>query len=358
MSCNSVVYNGIERCKKQRNSSIELFRIIATFFVLIIHLYGWMAGGLVDWNDENISSLQKISQLIIQSLTIVCVNCFLIISGWYGIKFKFSSIWRLWTIVFFIYFPFQILEYISVGTFSIGNLIDNILVFTRESYFVQCYSMLLFLSPVINSFFDKYGKKGLNYIIAFWIIEIIMEAIWDNKSLGFEDGYSLIHFILIYMMARMASLYKDQILQIKRIYWIFGYFICAFIICICHLLKYSHTWDYSNPIVVVESFCLFFPFLYKCYYNKWVNWIASSTLAVFIMHTCSPLYTMLVNIDNYLLINYKYFTYLLFCFLLIVVTFCVCVLYDKARIRLFQPLTDILYEKINKVFCIWIKNFL
>ena len=167
MSCNSVVYNGIERCKKQRNSSIELFRIIATFFVLIIHLYGWMAGGLVDWNDENISSLQKISQLIIQSLTIVCVNCFLIISGWYGIKFKFSSIWRLWTIVFFIYFPFQILEYISVGTFSIGNLIDNILVFTRESYFVQCYSMLLFLSPVINSFFDKYGKKRIKLYYSF-----------------------------------------------------------------------------------------------------------------------------------------------------------------------------------------------
>lgn len=67
--------------KGQRNSSVELFRILATFLVLIVHLNGWMAGGLVDWNDSNISTLHKISQLIIQSLSVVCVNCFLIISG-------------------------------------------------------------------------------------------------------------------------------------------------------------------------------------------------------------------------------------------------------------------------------------
>ena len=39
-------FMGIEGViKGQRNSSVELFRILATFLVLIVHLNGWMAGG-------------------------------------------------------------------------------------------------------------------------------------------------------------------------------------------------------------------------------------------------------------------------------------------------------------------------
>ena len=58
----------------QRNSSVELFRILATFLVLIVHLNGWMAGGLVEWNDADIPMIHKTFQLIIQSLSVVCVN--------------------------------------------------------------------------------------------------------------------------------------------------------------------------------------------------------------------------------------------------------------------------------------------
>ena len=31
---------------KQRNSSVELYRILATFLVIIVHLNGWLAGGM------------------------------------------------------------------------------------------------------------------------------------------------------------------------------------------------------------------------------------------------------------------------------------------------------------------------
>lgn len=32
--------------RQQRNSSIELFRILATFLVLIVHWNGWFVGGM------------------------------------------------------------------------------------------------------------------------------------------------------------------------------------------------------------------------------------------------------------------------------------------------------------------------
>lgn len=336
----------IER-KKERDSSIELFRILATFAVLLVHFTGWFVGGISNPYDSSLDLSFRIGQMFIEALNVVCVNCFLIISGWYGMKLKFNTIWKIYTIIVFIYIPFQLAEFLYTGNFSIRLLIDNALVFTRESYFVQCYTMLLFLSPIINTFIEKYGKKALNYVLLFWSIEIIMEAIWDNKTLGFEDGYSLIHFILIYMLARMANLYKEEIMKIKRLNWILGYFVCVIFICIQHLISYKHTWDYSNPIVVLESFCLFFPFLYKSFYNKWINWIASSTFAVYIMHTCNPLLGIIWKADNYLLNNYDYFIYLPCYLTLIVITFIICILYDKIRIKLTQKFMGYIYNKIN-----------
>lgn len=286
--------------------------------------------------------------MIIESLSVVCVNCFLIISGWYGMKLRFSSIWKLFTILFFIYVPFQIIESIYTGNFSIRAFIDNVLVFTRESYFVQCYTMLLFLSPILNSFIERYGKGILNYVLVFWGIEIIMEAVWNNKSLGFENGYSLIHFILIYLLARTAYLYKNFILKVNKEYWILGYFGCAIIICLLHIFGYSRTWNYSNPIVIIESFCLFFPFLYKSFYNKWINWIAGSTFAVYVMHTCNPLFSILWKADNYLLNHFSYSIYLPCYLALIALTFIFCILYDKIRIKLTDRLTNTIYTRINK----------
>ena len=337
----------IER-KKERDSSIELFRIIATFTVLLVHFTGWFVGGISNPHDNSLDLSFRVGQMIIESLSVVCVNCFLIISGWYGMKLKFSSIWKIYTIIFFIYVPFQFVEFIYYGNFHIKQFIDNVLVFTRESYFVQCYTMLLFLSPILNAFIEKYGKKALNYVLVFWLIEITMEAIWDNKSLGFENGYSLIHFILLYMLARMANLYREQIMRIKRIYWIIGYLLCASMICLLHFIGYKHTWDYTNPIVVIESFCLFFPFLYKQFYNKRINWIASSTFAVYIMHTCNPLMGILWKTDNYLVNHFPYIIYLPSYLILIVLTFVFCILYDKLRIKLTDRFSNLLYTRINK----------
>lgn len=59
------------------------------------------------------------------------------------------------------------------------------------------------------------------------------------------------------MLARAASINKDKILSINKRWWIIGYFTCAIIVCAFHFTPYKHTWAYSNPIVVIESFMFF-----------------------------------------------------------------------------------------------------
>ena len=79
-----------------RNSSIELYRIIATFAVLIVHFNGWFLG---DWPlpayDISNPTLFRTGQMIISAAVIICVNMFVIISGYFGIRLKLSSILKL-----------------------------------------------------------------------------------------------------------------------------------------------------------------------------------------------------------------------------------------------------------------------
>lgn len=338
----------LKRVNSRRNSSVELFRILATFFVLITHLNGWMVGGIADTFDTGISLPQRIGQLTIASLTVVCVNCFLIISGWYGVKLKFASLWKMWTLLVCIYLPFQLAASCYSGQFSFAYFVVNLLAFVRESYFVQCYLMLLFLSPMLNSFVEKYGKRILPYVLVFWMIEFVFESLFHNKSLHFEQGYSLIHFVLMYMLARAFSYYQEDIKRIVSGWWLLGYFVCAAVVVMMHLAGFDNVWAYSNPVVVAESFCLFFPFLYGSFVNRTINQIASSAFAVYIMHTCSPLFVIIQKVDVHLLNNYSYYIYLPAILSFALVVFVVCIVYDRLRLRITTPLFDWLGSKVER----------
>ena len=346
-------YDAVGGGKKQRNSSIELFRILVTFMVLVIHLNGWMAGGLVEWRDVDISKIHRVSQLIIQSLCVVCVNCFLIISGLYGLKLKFASVWKMWVMLFSIYVPFYLASCIFGSTqFSIIELATKILAFPCESYFIQNYLMLLFISPVLNAFIETKKEHLTRFALTLFAIEIIMESVFQNKSLHIEDGYSLFHFVTMYMLARTAYMHKEHILKVNKHWWIVGYFACAGLVCLLHFTPYTHTWAYSNPIIITESFMLFFPFLYYTFHNRFINWVAGGTLAVYIIQVTNPVSGWLFKYDQYALDNLPYSTYFILLFLFSIVFFAVCLLYKEMMQRvlnpILNPIKNILESKISK----------
>ena len=342
------MYNPIGGGKKQRNSSVELFRILATFLVLIVHLNGWMAGGLVDWNDSNISTLHKVSQLIIQSLSVVCVNCFLIISGWYGLKLKFASVWKMWILLFSTYVPFYLFDcFFGGAAFSPVTLVKKILAFPCESYFVQNYLMLLFISPVLNAFIEKDKSHLTIFALALFSIEVVMESVFQNKCLYIENVYSLFHFVTMYMLARAASIHKLKIMQVSKQLWIIGYFLCAALLCLLYFTPYKHTWAYSNPIVVIESFMLFFPFLYKTFYSKFVNWVAGGAFSVYIIQVTHPVFGRLVSLNQYVLGHFSYYAYLIFLLLFSIAFFSLCLIYNEIMQKLITPILKPLGNKIE-----------
>ena len=333
--------------QRKRNSSIELYRIIATFTVLIVHFNGWFVGGMRGF-DFHHPTLFGAGQMIIEALTCICVNMFLIISGYFGIRLKLTSVIRLCMLLALIYVPFYMVEVLVGETFSVKVLISKLFVISNAGYFIQGYLMLMFFSPVLNSFFEKYGRQTLPWTLCFVFIESWFETVRGIENFGFNKGYSIIHFVLIYMIARCIALYKDKLLVFPRIYWLFGYVISTMIICFMFICDLECTFAYSNPIVIVSSICSFIPFLYRDWYNRTVNWIAGGTLAVYIIQVTNPVYSLLVKLDIYFLESYSYFLYLLLCGFVILLTFLFSIAYQKICESMVNPVVNKLPDYIGK----------
>lgn len=317
----------------KRNSSIELFRILATILVLIVHLNGWMAGGLFDWNDHSIPNINKYGQIAIISLSCVCVNCFLIISGWFGIKLKFSTLYKIWCTLFSIYVPFYLAETLWHHHWSYLGILNSVIAFSRESYFVQNYVMLLFIAPLINLFYFKYNKKTLPYIIVLVCIEFLMEFFFQNETLFINHGYSLFHFVTMYMIGRVLSLYKQNILCHSKWIWLSGYILCAMFVFIWAILDHGdrpYCFAYSNPIVILESLMLFFPFLYFKINSRMINKLAQSSFSVYIIQVTAPVGTILFSLCGYYVSTIPYLLYAFLSILFSLIFYLLCTFYDNS----------------------------
>lgn len=314
--------------RPQRNSSIELYRIIATFAVLVVHFNGWFLG---DWPlpDYDISnpSLFRTGQMIIEAFSIICVNMFVIISGYFGIRLRLSSILKLCIYLALIYIPFYIVKCISDNEFVLTDFLERCFVISYAGYFIQCYFMLMILSPVLNAFIEKYGRDSLKWVLLFWGMEFWFGCIMDVEEFGYNQGYSVIHFVLMYMIARCIKLYEDDIKKMSQRVWVLGYLLSTFAIIMCHVIGIKWSWDYSNPIVVFSAVCSFIPFLYKTFHNKVINWIASGTLAVYIIHVTYYFKSSLQRLDCGLLETNCYPMYLVQILVVIFVVFIVSALY-------------------------------
>lgn len=334
-----------------RDSNIELFRIVAMLLVLVCHFNGWFLGGISDIYDNTVPLEQRLGQTFIQSLGLVCVNCFIIISGWFGLKLSFMRVWKMWVILVCFLIPFDILSIFVCKNveFKITTFIRDFFAFPSFSYYIQDYMLLMFFSPLLNQFLNKYREKAIVYSMTFWVIEFGLESIFHCETVFINNGYSLFHFILIYMLSRSLYYHYAKLAKVSRRVWIILYFLCAIGVSVLSLTPYKHTWGYSNPIAMIESFSLFFFFLTFKFQSKKINWIASSTFAVFILHCLSPIINICRNVDNYVMDNYSYGTYLLIMTVFIGLIFFLCIGIDKLRIYLLNPYFDRLGSFLNNL---------
>lgn len=341
-----------------RQSNIELFRIVATLFIVILHCNGWFLQlkGIDSWWYGGTSV--AIARTFIQSVTCIGVDCFVLISGFFGIRPSLKSLMRLFSCLVFFYVGGYLWECGMEGTtFTWKHFIKNCLAFSRGNLFIQCYLFLILLSPALNALMEKLTFRQVTfYLTIFLLCALYFGCIWNHDAFYFNRGYSVTTFMLIYVVGRYVKLHLlERVNNIKSSYLIALYGICVIALMVLHLFFPSTglLW-YCSPMLIVPSVLLLVLFNRLNVQSKIVNSIGISALAVYVFHTCTPAFNLLMEWDVEWFQNYSFVGYAVRMAVLMGGVFVFAVSLDKIRILIFAPLIkysgkidELIKEKLN-----------
>ena len=324
-----------------RDSNMELLRIIAMILVMIVHA-NFRALPVPSVEECCTEITSSILRFFTESISIICVNLFILLSGWYGIKFKSH---RLGEFLFQVLF-FSILGcalYYAINPFS-GNIlapIANILLLKQDNYwFVKAYLGLYIFAPVINAFVENVSKEQFRlFLITFFVFQTIYGWISPNAAPYFNNGYSTISFMGLYLLGRYAHLHPIKVWQLNKrydmaIYLAIAIFttIVAFFVQRYNIPVLWRFYIYTSPFVIISAlhFMLFFTKIQ--FSNKIVNWVASSCFGIYLLHSNS--YLAKPYYDNIILNwfeNSDRVTFMMKSAIFIITVFVCAILLDKIR---------------------------
>lgn len=185
--------------KGPRQSNFELLRIVAMMFVLLVHA-DFLSLGAPTATDFIDNPANAWTRTLFESMTIVCVNVFVLISGWFGITANLKGLTS---------FLFQCLFY-SIGIFVItlicgyskitGAGLMECFFLSGGYWFVRTYLMLYILSPILNNFsnFSLFSQRLI--LILFFIVQTFYGFFGGDTT--YTLGMTVIPFIGLYLLGR------------------------------------------------------------------------------------------------------------------------------------------------------------
>lgn len=189
-----------------RQSNFELLRILAMFLVIVIHA-DFLSTGLPSPEDYYADWLPVTTKVLFESISIVCVNVFILISGWFGIRPSFKSFSQFAFQCLFFYVGLYLLFLIKGDAeLSIRGIAQCLCLTKEDDWFIKAYIGLYVISPVLNKFIETSGEKVFrNTLIAFYIFHTLYGC--SSSARFIYHGYSAFSFIGLYLLAAYVRRY-------------------------------------------------------------------------------------------------------------------------------------------------------
>lgn len=299
------------------------------------------------------------------------VNIFLVISSYYLIDLSLKSkpkISKILILIGEVIFYSILMYFISVlyyNSFSLIDLIKSLMPFLFDFYwFVITYLVLYILHSYLNVFIvtlDRNNYKRLLYITTGLFVII---PTFFYKSPEFSN---LVWFIYVYVLIGYLKKYKDSFFnKILEKYSVKICFIsCAFLIITILLFNilgknitifFKHSAYFSSinkiPSILISISSFYMCISLKAKYNKLINSISSSVLAVYLIHDnpyfSKILWEKIVNVKEYVLSNYLIINFFISCSAIFVLS----IFIDKIRVVIIETPVKIILKKVG------IKDFL
>ncbi|MCH5166338.1 MAG: acyltransferase family protein [Erysipelotrichales bacterium] len=271
-----------------RNSTLDLLRLLSIFGVLILHYFNSNFGGVL--GNPSVSNINMLFAHFIESLCIIAVNVFVIISGYFMVdqkSFKLRKVIDILLICLFygiiIFILYLIINYfhgveVVIDAYTVKTLIYSII----DRWFVVIYIILYILSPFINKLFNSLNKKDILKLLG---IMILFFSIWPTlitNTTVKDDGYGIINFIILYLVGAYIKKYKND--YNKKISMCMIY-ICMTIITTIFSYYSPKAWSYNSIFNMISSISLFLFFKsIKIKNSRAISYFAQFSLGIYIIH--------------------------------------------------------------------------
>ncbi len=270
----------------ERQSNIELLRIIATIFILVLHT-DFFSIGSPSMEELHAEPVWTLVRLAVQYATLVGVDVFVLISGWFGMRLRLSSVAKLiFQCAFFGYLVMAVCY--AAGLIQLSGVLLVMEALGARHWFVVCYIGLMILAPALNSFVETAPRRQLTVaLIAFFAFQTLYGNLVPRQS-AMQMGYSTMSFIGLYLIARYIKVYKSDICNWNG--WKYTYLasVVATVALAVSLLPtgFDYMLSYISPLNILAALSLLLAFAgMRIGPNRFINWVAAGSFGAYLLHT-------------------------------------------------------------------------
>lgn len=334
-----------------RQSNIELLRMLAMFLVLLVHA-DFFSIGMPSKTDIQTDTLDSILRIFFEALSIVCVNVFVLISGWFGIRPNLKGISSfIFQCLFFLIGLYVVTLLIGTSTLSLKG-IAGCFAATKLNWFIKAYLLLYILSPVLNAFIEHADRKIFrNILIAFFAFTCTYG--WIGAAEFMMGGYTTLFFIGLYLLARYIRIYQPKFARFNFSTDLMIYIFTSCFVTVASVIppllagrNIQPWWNYIAPTTIIGAVYLLLAFTKLKIQSKFVNWCGASCFAVFLLHTNPNTFWHFKDLFIYLYSKYNTLEFWGITFIILVAIFFLAILIDQIRIILWNKIWPII-EKNN-----------
>ena len=266
----------------QRNSSLELLRILSILGILYMHM-------LAEFGSKMQTGTQLL-RVCSDSLFNAGVTCFVLISGYFGIKRNIKKLIYLDLMVIF-YDIIGLVLYAMYGQ-SLGakNILSAIFpIISGRYWFLSCYFFLALLAPYIEILLDHINKAQAEQLILLLLILFYAIPTFLYFQLMHDEGKGLVNMFVMYIIGRYFGKYKHQIEFSRRRLLVLFLVNLALIIGLNLVTgkvtgSLSTIWSRDCSLFILISALLIFGiFLRMEFRSSVINRIAESVLALYVL---------------------------------------------------------------------------
>lgn len=363
--------------KNQRNSSIELLKIIAMFLIVISHVAQTLGSPHPELNYPSecffdsmhtARDIQHFLILVFRHFGTFGNNLFFICSAWFlcgSAKNRTQRIFQILTDVW-------LLSVLSLAVAFAAGLklppkeIVKLLFPTSFSlnWYTTCYVCFLFAFPLLNIIIENLSRENLLKVVA---VLFVVYCGFNCISTRFFYYTDLMFFITVYFFVSYCKKYLSELtedVKFNAVIFAISIFMLFALIFVNNLLGFKieffehnalHWGRNNNPLIILAAFSLFNLFKSHVFYSRFINYVSSLTLFIYLIH------------EGYLLRRhfrpwvwfclYERFGYsemaaltLIFSLVLFVLSTFAAAFYKETFARLTKKISAVVYLLIRKIF--------